>query len=484
MLSSQKGFEHWKHIHDAAASMCQLIHKMSSERAIDIYLGGVSLSNCSATELIAYHQLEQKRVSDCLIHETWPILAALSQEQVRSIKVDLGIMTQDYWDNYAQNYSITEYLALQFVEEDREKEPQEPQDIIIYGFGRIGRLLTRLLVEPSSLSCAMRLRAVVVRDKNYAQLTQRLNLFKHDSVHGTFKGWVQCVEQEGMALINGHRIQFILADHPSDIDYKKYGIDKALVIDSTGQWRDIKGLSQHLMSHGVAKVLQTSPAQDDMKQIVYGVNDHLVETSDTVVSAASCTTNAIAPILYLIQKQYGITSGHIESVHAYTSDQNLTDNLHKKDRRGRSAVLNMVMTSTGAAQAIEKSIPTLEGKLTASAIRVPIANVSLAVIQLHLAQPTTHNELNQYITYCRRYTKWSECIDIRDTHDLVSSDCLGARHAAIFDMRATQVLKQHVVLYVWYDNEYGYSCQTLKVAQCMLDCESALFPLAARYLPD
>ena len=169
------------------------------------------------------------------------------------------------------------------------------------------------------------------------------------------------------------------AAQPEDIDYEAYGIKNAIVIDNTGAWRDMDGLGRHLKANGAARALLTAPGKGEVKNIIYGVNHGVLSDDDTVLSAASCTTNAIVPPLKVMNDTFGIVGGHVETIHAYTNDQNLTDNFHDKERRGRSAPLNMVITETGAASAVVKALPELAGKLTGNAIRVPVPNVSLAI---------------------------------------------------------------------------------------------------------
>src|SRR5690606_13060290 len=198
------------------------------------------------------------------------------------------------------------------------------------------------------------------------------------SVHGPFEGTISVDEENNTLLANGTLLQFIYSDDPATIDYTAYGITNAIVVDNTGRWRDRAGLNQHLSSKGVAKVLLTAPGKDDIKNIVYGINHETIDAQDDVLSAASCTTNAIVPVLKAVSDAYGIAHGHVETVHSYTNDQNLTDNFHKGNRRGRSAPMNMVLAETGAASAVSKAIPELAGKLTGNAIRVPTPNVSMA----------------------------------------------------------------------------------------------------------
>lgn len=217
----------------------------------------------------------------------------------------------------------------------------------------------------------MRLRAIVVRKGAENDLVKRASLLLRDSVHGRFEGSVDVDEENSQLIANGTRIQVIYSNDPATIDYTAYGIHDAIVVDNTGRWRDEAGLSRHLESTGVARVLLTAPGKGDLKNIVHGINHDTIEDGDRILSAASCTTNAITPVLKAVDEAYGIVRGHVETVHSFTNDQNLIDNFHSGDRRGRSAVLNMVITETGAAKAVARALPELAGKLTGSAIRVP-----------------------------------------------------------------------------------------------------------------
>ena len=251
------------------------------------------------------------------------------------------------------------------------------------------------------------------------------------------------------------------------MDYTQYGINNAIVIDNTGIWKDEDGLGLHLKSKGVDKVLLTAPSKGDIKNIVFGVNDKMIEDSDKIVSAASCTTNAITPVLKAINDEFGIRNGHVETVHSYTNDQNLIDNYHTAERRGRSAPLNMVITSTGAAKAVAKALPEMAGKLTGNAIRVPTPNVSMAIMNLNFEKSTSRDELNDYLRQVSLHSELANQIDYTASTEIVSSDLVGSRHAGVVDSQATIVEDDRAVLYVWYDNEFGYSCQVIRVAEAM-----------------
>jgi glyceraldehyde 3-phosphate dehydrogenase len=350
------------------------------------------------------------------------------------------------------------------------------RDVVLYGFGRIGRLLTRLLIEKSGPGYPLRLRAIVVRGGKKGDLEKRASLLRRDSVHGQFNGSIIIDEERKALIINGNYIQIIYANNPSDVDYTMYGINNALVVDNTGVWRDAEGLSQHVACNGAEKVLLTAPGKGDIKNVVFGVNESVIQDSDTIISAASCTTNAITPVLKALNDKYGVLSGHIETVHSSTNDQNLIDNFHSGDRRGRSASLNMVLTSTGAAKAVAKALPELAGKLTGNAIRVPTPNVSMAVANLNLGEDVDRDSLNEYLRDMALNSELSAQIDYTDSTEIVSSDLVGSRHAGVVDGQATIAQDKRCVLYIWYDNEFGYSCQVVHCMEQMMGVRYQTFP--------
>ena len=314
----------------------------------------------------------------------------------------------------------------------------------------------------------LRLRAIVTRDRNDASsLEKRASLLRYDSVHGDFEGSVQADVENNALIINGTTVHIITAASPEEIDYTQYGIKEALVIDNTGAFTTEEALKRHLVSKGVEKVLLTAPGKG-VPNIVYGVNhnDHNPDKVD-IFSAASCTTNAITPILQAVEETLGVVKGHLETIHAYTNDQNLVDNMHKKYRRGRAAALNMVITETGAGSAVAKALPSLAGKLTSNAIRVPVPNGSLVVLNLEVGKETSIEDVNAIM---RRYALEGELVEqikYSLNNELVSSDIVGTSAPSIFDSNATIVSGdgKNIVLYVWYDNEYGYSHQVIRLAK-------------------
>lgn len=345
----------------------------------------------------------------------------------------------------------------------------KPKDVVLYGFGRIGRLLARELMSRTGKGVQMRLRAIVTRGEISKEvLEKRASMLRKDSVHGYFKGSVKVDMEQKALVINGTTVFVIAADAPEDPDYTKYGIRDALIIDNTGAFRTEEALARHLEAKGADKVLLTAPGVGAVPNIVYGVNQHRFNPDEhRIFSAASCTTNAITPVLKVINDTLGIKHGHVETIHAYTNDQNLVDNMHKKYRRGRAAGLNMVITETGAGKAVAKAVPELDGKLTSNAIRVPVPNGSLAILNLNLHGKTTREDVNAIIKKYALEGDLVEQIRYSMSNELVSSDIVGNLEPAIFDSHATIVSDEgdHALLYVWYDNEYGYSHQVMGLAK-------------------
>ena len=401
-------------------------------------------------DIIAHHDKNALNIADTLAFAT-----ALNDQNLSHTTVDLGqaLKAGKQADSFTSGDEVP------------------ATDVVLYGFGRIGRILARLLMSRPASDKGLQLKAIVVRpaggSDNAGDLEKRASLLERDSVHGWFDGSVVVDKANSGIIANGRFIKVIYAADPSEIDYTSYGIDNALIIDNTGKWKDEAGLGKHLQSKGAKKVLLTAPASGDIKNIVYNVNDDTIG-SDTIVSAASCTTNAITPTLKLLNDKYGIENGHMETIHAFTNDQNLVDNHHKAERRGRAATLNMVMTSTGAAKAVSKAIPELKGKLSGSSVRVPTPNVSLAILNLNFKNPVnSSDELNAFIKEASEGEQWQAQIAYSDSDEAVSTDFVGCEKVAIWDAKSTLAQDNRAVMYLWYDNEMGYSTQVLRVAETM-----------------
>jgi glyceraldehyde 3-phosphate dehydrogenase len=462
-------FPDWKEREALAEAMIPIIGTLYRKNVVT-YCYGRALYNESVTSIMKTHryvrQLAHNELSE---FESYPILQALSQVDLGPCHIDVGKLATQYMDETAGNGALT---PLDFVKREcasvigRNVPPiEQPQDIVLYGFGRIGRLVARLLIEKTGSGDQLRLRAIVVRKGGKDDLVKRASLLRRDSVHGSFKGTIRVDEDNGCIVANGNVVRVIYSNSPAEVDYEQYGITNAIVIDNTGVWRDADGLGEHLKSKGVARVLVTAPAKGPVKDIVAGINFHELSQEDRIIGAASCTTNAIVPVLRAMCDEFGVEDCHMETVHAYTPDQNLIDNFHKKARRGRSAPLNMVITETGASSAVTKLMPELEGRLTGNAIRVPTPDVSLAILNLTLGRTTSVDEVNNYLRNASMFSPLQRQIDFTMSPEVVSSDFIGNRHACIVDGGATIVKDNRAVLYVWYDNEFGYACQVIRIVQ-------------------
>ena len=473
-------FPDWKEREALAEAMIPIIGRLYRANVVT-YCFGRALYNQSVTQLMKIHRyVRQVALNELSEFESYPILDALSQLDLGPSHIDVGKLASKYMEETASNGDIT---PLEFVKREcsevvsRHVPPiEKPQDIVLYGFGRIGRLLMRLLVEKTGSGAQLRLRAIVVRKGSDDDLIKRASLLRRDSVHGGFAGTLRVDEENSCIIANGNVVKVIYASSPTEVDYTEYGIDDAIVIDNTGAWRDVDGLGKHVKAKGASKVILTAPGKGSIKNIVCGVNSDDVDPNDSILAAASCTTNAIVPVLKVMNDEFEIVSGHMETVHSYTNDQNLIDNYHKKNRRGRAAPLNMVITETGASSAVTKLLPELDGKLTGNAIRVPTPNVSLVILNLQLSRDVTKDEVNEFLRKSSLFSKLQRQIDFTMSPDVVSSDFIGNRHACIVDGGATIAKDNSVVLYVWYDNEFGYACQVVRVVQKWAGIQYPLVP--------
>lgn len=438
------------------------------DSSIEVVLFKNQIIDKNVSDIINLHeyagQFVQKPIS---IFDSVEILRAIYDLNLPPSKLDIGKLTFEYHSD-DNNYNNVKAFVVDKLKDASSSKEIKPKDVVLYGFGRIGRLVARELMAKTGKGSQLRLRAIVTRGSVTAEiLEKRANLLRTDSVHGQFMGTVEVDVENEALLINGTTVHIISAEKPEDIDYTKYGIYGALVIDNTGAFRDKEALSRHLSSKGASRVLLTAPGKE-VPNIVHGVN-HMEYDPDTIkiYSAASCTTNAITPILKVVEDSLGIKKGHLETIHAYTNDQNLVDNMHSKYRRGRAAALNMVITETGAGSAVAKALPSLKGKLTSNAIRVPVPNGSLAILNLEVKNKTTKESLNNIVKKYSLEGALVEQIKYSLSNELVSTDIIGTNAPSIYDSTATIVSAdgKNIVLYIWYDNEYGYSHQVIRLAK-------------------
>jgi glyceraldehyde 3-phosphate dehydrogenase len=450
----------------ATIEFITIVNDLWYNKSIELVMFRNPLIDKRASEILNLIEYSREFVNKPItIQDALSIAKAIQEVELPSSKLDIGKLA---YECYLHPKGCEDKVAFiqKKLKNATEAKDITPKDVVLYGFGRIGRLLARELMSKMGKGSQLRLRAIVTRGEiTQTVLDKRASLLSVDSVHRDFLGTVQTDIENKALIINGTTVFMISANNPEEIDYTKFGIKDALIIDNTGAFRDDVALGRHLKAKGASKVLITAPAKG-VPNIVHGVN-HKQNDPDKIdiFSAASCTTNAITPVLKVLEDNFGIKKGHLETIHAYTNDQNLVDNMHSKYRRGRSAALNMVITETGAGSAVAKAIPILAGKLTSNAIRVPVPNGSLAILNLQLRRPVTKDIINAILKQNALEGDLVEQIKYSLDNELVSSDIIGSTAPSIFDSKATITDGENVVLYIWYDNEYGYSHQVIRLAK-------------------
>ena len=452
----------------AGVELIKIISDLWYDKSIEMVLFRNQLIDRNVSDIINLHEYAGEFVGKPIsVFDSVEIARAILSLDLPPSKLDIGKLTYEF---HLENnkYNDAKSFVIDKLKDAKNTEDIQPKDVVLYGFGRIGRLLAREMMSKMGKGNQLRLRAIVTRDKNDASsLEKRASLLRYDSIHGDFQGSVVADVANNALIINGTTVHIITANQPEDIDYTIYGIEDALVIDNTGAFTTQEALARHLTSKGVDKVLLTAPGKG-VPNIVHGVNQNEYNPDEVnIFSAASCTTNAITPILKAVEDTLEVVKGHLETIHAYTNDQNLVDNMHKKYRRGRAAALNMVITETGAGSAVAKALPSLAGKLTSNAIRVPVPNGSLVVLNLEIGKTTSVEEVNNILKKYALEGELVEQIKYSLNNELVSSDIVGTSAPSIFDSNATIVSAdgKNIVLYVWYDNEYGYSHQVIRLAK-------------------
>lgn len=332
-----------------------------------------------------------------------------------------------------------------------------PIKVAINGFGRIGRLVFRIVEDDSNFE--------VVAINDLTDSEQLAYLLKYDSNHRLYNKKVT-YDEEGI-IVDGHKVKVFSELDPSNLPWSKLDID--VVFECTGKFTNVDKSMAHINA-GAKKVIISAPAKGDAKTIVYNVNDDILDGTEKIISAASCTTNCLAPVLKVIDDNFGIIKGFMTTIHAYTNDQVTLDVAHKKGieaRRGRACAINIVPTSTGAATAIGKVIPKLDGKLSGNAMRVPVSDGSLIDLVLELEKNVTVEQINEAFRNNQNETL------VYTEDPIVSSDIISSTCGATVDGELTEVLdvdnKQLIKVVAWYDNEMGYSSQMVRTAKKLMN---------------
>lgn len=450
----------------AAVELIHEVGRLWFDKSVELILFRNQMVDRSASEIMNLHHYATSVVKSPInVKDTLSLAREINNLQgLVPARIDIGKLNSEWVKEKSTGVSIKDFVGNKLKNLVGANHHITPKDVVLYGFGRIGRIAARELIVQAGKGEQLRLRAIVTRSNSDEDIIKRAELLRTDSVHGPFPGTVTEDLENKCIYVNGHQILMLAAKNPQDLDYTKHGIDNALLIDNTGIARDREGLGLHLQAKGISKVLLTAPGKGDIPNVVFGVNQDAYEANETIFSAASCTTNAIVPVLKIISEKLGIERGHIETVHSYTNDQNLLDNYHSKFRRGRAAAINLVITETGADKAVAKVLPHLAGKLTGNAVRVPTPNVSLAILSLNVGRDTSKDEVNEIMKDAALNGALVEQIQYSFSNELVSSDLVGNPCSSIFDSPATIVSKdgKNIVLYVWYDNEYGYTRQVIR----------------------
>lgn len=462
----------------AAVKLSSKVGELLYDKGIELVLFRHHLTDITISELLNHHEYAGKVVNKPIdVFTTSELAEELLKLDLAPAKLDIGKLASEWLAEQANFSSKADFLTSKLGNLSGTDNGVEPRDVVLYGFGRIGRLAARELIKQAGKGQQLRLRAIVTRGNTDAEIIKRAALLRNDSVHGAFKGTVDVDLENKALIINGQIVNLIDAKNPEDVDYTAFGINNALVIDNTGVFTNREALSRHLQAKGTSKVILTAPGKE-IPNVVYGINQGELDVdNENIFSAASCTTNAISPVLKVVYDKLGINKGHIETVHAYTNDQNLLDNMHKSSRRGRSAAINMVITSTGAGAAVTKVIPSLKDKLTANAVRVPTPNGSLAILSLELNKATTVEEINAIVKDAALNGDLVNQIYYSIDPELVSSDIIGNTCCSVFDSKATIVSAdgKNAVLYAWYDNEFGYTKQVIRLAKYVAKVRRAIY---------
>ena len=466
-LGYEKGLNDYISQEKAAVELISSVGNLMYNQSVELVFFRNPLLDSNISEVLRLQEYGKQTVKKPVsVFDCAKLAKEITKMNLAPSKIDIGKLTFEWMEEKNSFSSISDFLTTKLANFIGDGQNLKPKDVVLYGFGRIGRLAARELIKQAGKGQQLRLRAIVTRNNSDEQIVKRAALLRNDSVHGAFNGTVIEDLENKAIIVNGQIIKMIAANQPEDIDYTTYGIEDALIIDNTGVFKDRTALSRHLVK-GASKVLLTAPG-GEVPNVVYGINEDTLDLdNENIFSAASCTTNAISTVIKVVNDNFGINKGHVETVHAYTNDQNLLDNFHKKPRRGRSAAINMVITSTGAGKAVTKVIPEMADKLTANAVRVPTPNGSLAIMNLELNKSVTLDEINNAVKKEALEGKLINQIHYSVDDELVSSDIVGNSCCSVYDAPATIVAKdgKNVVLYTWYDNEYGYTRQVIRLAK-------------------
>lgn len=461
---------------DLAHEMIPIIKRLHRDYNVVLSIFSQALLGADDIGVVRAHRFARHVVDRPLsMQSTLDILRVLDSLELVPASLDLGSLVVRF--NRDPEGDLEAFLRAQLTDIIDKRSARHHRDVVLYGFERVGRMIARLLIARDSEYAGPRLRAIVVPPRGNDTVSIGA-LLRRDSVHGQFAGSVIVDEEAGTVTANGVEIQVITTEDAASVDYAAHGIEHAIVVDNSRESQDRAGLEQHLAASGVERVVLVGRGEGDVKNVVYGINDHEItdDQAGKVVATASCTTNAVATILSALDGRYGIRHAHIESVHAYTSDQSLLDEYHSSPRRGRAANLNIVPASTGAEQAVAEVLPALQGKVTAAAVRVPVPDVSMAALNLALDKNVDRDGLNNYLRKVSLYSTMKQQVDFTTSPTVVSSDFAGSDYNCIVDGATTMAHDNHVSVRIWYDNDVSHARQSLRIIEHIAGARRTVLP--------
>lgn len=453
-----------------AARLTSYVTELYAFGKVELLVSGETLIGRGPIPLLGTIKRHSRLLGvDYNVRDVSRIVNALRQESLHPCRIDIGLLTSQ-WAMLKRPPDVAAFLhqtlGRRFLTRYPRKQPTLA--IVLHGFGRVARILTRILSRYGPAG-QIRLGAVIVRPDRHetreSLLFRRYRLLQNDSIYGAFRGDIEFLPEVESLIVNGNAVRFIAAERPEQVQLPALDAEHVLFLDTTGRQRDYRELFGRLRAGGVSALGATFPVPE-LPAILYGVNHFdLHELDPPVFSAGSDPANAVAPVLRLLHEEYNIDGGHLEIVRPFTNDQNLLDNIHTSPRLGRSAPENLVPFEADLIAEIERLLPGLARRLTAGYVRAPIENGALAILQLRLRRAPTRDELNRFLRYGALKSDLRDQLDFSLAPDFVSADIRANPHAAVVDSPRTMVAGKQVVVYLWFDNEYGYAAQILRLCQ-------------------
>lgn len=459
--------------------MILLIGQFYCNNNVVILIYGCGLINCLVIVImkvycfVCYCMVDDVEL---LVYEMFLIFKVMSEFKLGVVFVDLGKMVVKFKVE-GNGCSIEDFVKVELVEVVGKQNGDvcEGIDVVFYGFGCIGCLLVCILIEKIGGGDGLCLCVIVVCKGVENDLVKWVSLLCWDLVYGLFDGIIIIDEENNMLIVNGNLIQVIYFNDLVLIDYIQYGIKNVLLVDNIGKWCDVEGFGQYLKCLGIDCVVFIVLGKGVLKNIVYGINYIDIGVDDKIILVVFCIINVIVLVLKVVNDQYGIVNGYVEIVYLYINDQNLIDNFYKGSCCGCSVLLNMVIIEIGVVIVVVKVLLVLKGKLIGNVICVLMLNVFMVIFNLNLEKVIICEEINEYLCQMVMYLDLQKQIDFVSFQEVVFIDFVGLCYVGVVDVEVIICNDNCVVLYVWYDNEFGYSCQVVCVMEDMVGVNLLVF---------